>query len=47
MQNLQELTQALHEEWQRIPMFKIRRLIISVGRRVQTVILAGGGYMRY
>ena len=47
VQNLQELTQALHEEWQRIPMFKIRRLIISMGRRVQTVIRAGGGYTRY
>ena len=46
-QNLQELTQALHEEWQRIPMFKIRRVIISMGRRLQTVIQAGGGYTRY
>ena len=36
VQNLQELTQAIHVEWQRIPVFKIRRLIVtcSMGRGV-------------
>ena len=47
VQNLRELTQALHEEWQRIPIWKIRRLIINIGRRVRNVIQVGGGYTRY
>lgn len=47
VQNLQELTLALHQEWQRIPMFRIRRLIATMRRRVANVINVRGGYTRY
>ena len=47
VQNVDELQQALHEEWQRIPMIRIRRLISSMRRRVENVIRMRGGYSRY
>ena len=47
VQNLQELTDALHLEWQRIPQWRISRLVTSMRRRVQAVIQAQGGYTRY
>ena len=47
LRNLQELEQALHEEWQRIPMERIRRLVASMRRRLAYVICARGGYSRY
>lgn len=47
VQNLQELTAALHEEWRRIPMIRIRRLIQSMRRRVAETLNVNGGYTRY
>jgi len=47
VQNLQELTHALHDEWQQIPQQKIRRLVSSMRRRVENVIHVRGGYTRY
>ena len=38
--SVQELRQALHEEWDQIPQYKIRRLISSMRRRCQAVIEA-------
>ena len=45
--SVQELTQALLEEWDQIPQYKIRRLISSMGRRCQAVIEARGHHTRY
>lgn len=45
--SLQELSQALIEEWNRIPLRRIRRLIESMRRRVRVTIAARGGYTRY
>lgn len=47
VQNLQELTAALHEEWQRIPQNQIRRLIQGMRRRLEAVVRVRGGYTRY
>ena len=47
VRNLQELEQALHEEWQGIPLERIRRLVASMRRRLAYVIRARGGYSRY
>lgn len=47
VQNLQELTHALHDEWQQIPQQRIRRLVTSMRRRVENVIHVRGGYTRY
>ena len=38
--SVQELRQALLEEWDQIPQYKIRRLISSMRRRCQAVIEA-------
>ncbi|CAF4872576.1 unnamed protein product [Pieris macdunnoughi] len=46
-QTLQQLTEALIEEWERIPQEDIRRIIRSMPRRCQAVIRAHGGYTRY
>ena len=43
----QELRQALLEEWDQIPQYKIRRLISSMRRRCQLVIEARGHHTRY
>ena len=43
----QELRQALLEEWDQIPQYKIRRLISSMRRRCQAVIEARGHHTRY
>ena len=43
----QELRQALLEEWDQIPQYKIRRLITSMRRRCQAVIEARGHHTRY
>ena len=40
--SVQELRQALLEEWDQIPQYKIRRLISSMRRRCQAVIEARG-----
>ena len=45
--SVQELRQALLEEWYQIPQYKIRRLISSMRRRCQTVIEARGHHTRY
>ena len=44
---LAELGQALMEEWQRFPQYKLQRLIASMRRRCQACIAAGGGHTRY
>jgi len=46
-QTLQELLQALEQEWGRIPQDRIRRLIESMQRRVRAVLQANGGHNRY
>lgn len=45
--NLQQLEQALHQEWQNLPQNRIRRFTGSMRRRVEAVIRARGGYTRY
>ena len=45
--SVQELRQALLEEWDQIPQCKIRRLISSMWRRCQAVIEARGHHTRY
>ena len=46
-QTLQQLTEALVEEWNSIPQEVIRRLVRSMPRRCQEVIRATGGHTRY
>lgn len=46
-QTLQELQQALEQEWRRIPQNRIRRLIVSMPRRVRAVLQVNGGHNRY
>jgi hypothetical protein len=41
-QTLQELQQALEQEWGRIPQDRIRRLIESMPRQVRAVLHANG-----
>ena len=43
----QELRQALLEEWDQIPQYKIKRLISSMRRRCQAAIEARGHHTRY
>ena len=45
--SVQVLRQALLEEWDQIPQYKIRRLISSMRRRCQAVIEARGHHTRY
>ena len=45
--SVQELRQALLEDWDQIPQYKIRRLISSMQRRCQAVIEARGHHTRY
>ena len=44
---LAELGQALMEEWQRFPQYKLQPLIALMRRRCQVCIDTGGGYTRY
>jgi hypothetical protein len=44
---LDQLRIALEDEWQRIPMSSINRLIASMRRRCQTVIYNRGSFTRY
>jgi hypothetical protein len=44
---LQELQQALEQEYWRIPQDRIRRLIESMSRRVRVVLQANGGHNIY
>lgn len=45
--NVQELTAALQDEWQRIPRRVYRRLCQSVPNRIQEVIRRNGGATRF
>ena len=45
--SIQELRQALLEEWDQIPQYKIRRLISSMRRHCQAVIEARGHQTHY
>jgi transposase len=44
---LQDLEQALHQEWARLPQRLFRNLVRSMPRRCQAVIQARGGHTRY
>ena len=44
---LQELRDALVQEWSNIPQAFIQRLIGSMRRRCQAVVATGGGHTRY
>lgn len=46
-QNLEELSNALTEEWERIPQDSVRRLLRSMPRRCNAVIDAHGGHTKY
>ena len=46
-QTLQELQQALEQEWGRIPQDRIRRLTESMERRVRAVLQANDGHNIY
>jgi hypothetical protein len=46
-QTLQELQQALEQEWGRIPQDRIRRFIESMPRWVRAVLQANGGHNIY
>ena len=46
-QTLQEMQQALEQEWGRIPQDRIRRLIESMPRLVRAVLQANAGHNRY
>lgn len=45
--NIQDLEQALLQEWNDIPQVIINKLINSMTRRVQAAINANGGHTRY
>ena len=45
--NVRDLERVLHEEWTRIPMAVVRRLISSTRRRCGAVIDSNGGHTRY
>ena len=47
VQNIHQLEATLHREWQQLPQQDIRRLTGGMSRRVETVIQARGGYIRY
>jgi len=46
-QTLQELQQALEQDWRRIPQDRIRRLIEYMPRRVRAVLQINWGHNRY
>jgi hypothetical protein len=47
VQNIRQLEAALHREWQQLSQQDIRRLTGGMGRRLEAVIQAHGGYTRY
>ena len=47
VKNVRDLERVLHEEWTRIPMAVVRRLISSMRRRGGAVIDSNGGHTRY
>lgn len=46
-QNVQELAQALTEEWDALPLNTINNLVDSMPRRVEALVRARGGHTRY
>ena len=46
-QTLQELQQALEQEWGRIPQDRICRLIESIPRQIRPVLQVNVGHNRY
>ena len=45
--NVAELTAALQDEWQNIPMRTLNRLMGSIHRRIRAAIAPRGGHIRY
>ena len=45
--NAQELRIAIHNAWQSITQATIRRLVVSVPRRLLAVVEANGGHIHY
>ena len=46
-QNLDKLRQALLDKWAQIPVQRLQRLVVSMPRRLATIIAARGGNTRY
>ena len=46
-QSLDQLSQALQHDWQRIPQTRIQNLIRSMPRRCRTMLAADGGHKIY
>ena len=46
-QNLQELCDALVQEWQSLPLRTLRHLVQSIRRRVDELFRKRGGYTHY
>ena len=44
---VRDLERVLHEEWNRIPMYVVRRLILSMRMRCVAVIDSNGGHTKY
>ncbi|TFK58033.1 hypothetical protein BDN72DRAFT_782606 [Pluteus cervinus] len=42
-----ELWEALQEEWHKIPLKYIRKLYLSIPRRIQALVRANGRYTKY
>ena len=47
VQTLNELTAAVHEEWNRSHQNEIQRLVIGMRRRLEAVVRVQGDYTRY
>ena len=47
VRTLADLERALHEEWVRIPVREVNKLINSMRKRCVAVIAANGGHTRY
>ena len=46
-QNLQELADALREDWDAMPVDVINKLLDSMPRRLHALVRARGGHIRY
>ena len=46
-QTLNELTAALHEEWNRIPQNEIQKMGQGMRRHLEALVRVQGGYTRY
>jgi hypothetical protein len=47
LRNGEQLTVALQEEWEKLDMELVNKLCMSMPRRLQAVIDAGGGITKY